>query len=86
VVPEPVTRGGDILWQMPAQPAIDLTDVDLVPAFRQVSRAARSASTSVGGLASKVAKDTTYTAVGLGVLTWQRLQVRRRELERSLSD
>lgn len=85
-MPDPVTRCGDIVCQMPAQPAIDLTDVDLVPAIRQVSRVTRSASHRVGDLASKVAKDTTYTAVGLGVLTWQRLQVRRREIERSLRD
>ena len=86
MVPDTVTRGGDIVVQMPAQPAIDLTDVDLVPVVRQVSRATRSATGRVGDLASRVAKDTTYTAVGLGVLTWQRLQVRRRELERSLRD
>jgi len=85
-MPEQVTRGGDIVCQMPAQPAIDLTDVDLVPAIRQVSRATRSATGRVSGMATRVAKDTTYTAVGLGVLTWQRLQVRRREFERSLRD
>ncbi|MEM1333025.1 MAG: hypothetical protein AAGG08_06150 [Actinomycetota bacterium] len=67
---------------MASQPAIDLTDVDLVPAFRRASRATRDAT----GLAARVAKGTGYTAVGLGVLTWQRLQVRRRELERALRD
>jgi hypothetical protein len=30
-----------------------------------------------------VAKDVTYTAVGLGLLTYQRIQVRRREIERA---
>ena len=68
---------------MAAQPAIDLTDVDLVPAIRQASRVTRTAASRVSGLAGRVAKVTTYTAVGLGLLTWQRLQVRRRELERA---
>jgi len=65
---------------MATQPSIDLTDVDLVPTFRTAQRVARSTA----GLATRVAKDTTYTAVGLGLLTWQRAQVRRRELERAM--
>jgi len=85
-VPDPFTCCPVILLRVPVQPAIDLTDVDLVPVIRQASRATRSATGRVGGIASKVAKDATYTAVGLGVLTWQRLQVRRRQLERSLRD
>ncbi len=32
----------------------------------------------------ELAKDATYTTIGLGLLTFQRAQVRRRELERSL--
>ncbi|MEL6890432.1 MAG: hypothetical protein AAFP84_02445 [Actinomycetota bacterium] len=71
---------------MAAQPAIDLTDVDLVPAFRRASHVTNVAAKRASGLATKVAKETTYTAVGLGLLTWQRLQVRRRELERALRD
>ncbi len=67
---------------MAAQPAIDLTDVDLVPIVRRAGRATRGATE----LASTVAKDTTYTAVGLGLLAWQRIQVRRRELERAMRD
>lgn len=67
---------------MASQPSIDLTDVDLVPIARRAGQATRDA----GGFATKLAKDTTYTAVGLGLLTWQRLQVRRRELERALRD
>jgi hypothetical protein len=31
-----------------------------------------------------LARDATYTAIGLGLLTFQRVQVRRRQLERSL--
>lgn len=59
-----------------AFPSIDLTDVDLVPAARQVVRA--------GNAAGALARDATYTAIGLGILTFQRIQVRRRELERAL--
>jgi hypothetical protein len=54
---------------LPAFPAYDLTGFDLVPAGRSAATAAR---------------EVTYVTVGLGVLTIQRLQVRRRELERSL--
>jgi hypothetical protein len=60
-----------------AFPSFDLTDVDLVPAARQVVRA--------GNAAGSLARDATYTAVGLGILSFQRLQVRRRELERALA-
>jgi hypothetical protein len=60
--------------------SIDLTDVDLVRAVRQ--------ATSVGGSlparAVDLAKDATYVTVGLSLLTFQRAQVRRRELERAL--
>ncbi len=57
-------------------PSIDLTDVDLAP----VVTAARGA----GSKAAEVARDATYTAIGLGILGVQRVQVRRRELERVL--
>jgi hypothetical protein len=60
--------------------SIDLTDVDLVRAVRQ--------ATAVGGSlparAVDLAKDATYVTVGLSLLTFQRAQVRRRELERAL--
>lgn len=59
--------------------SIDLTDVDLVSAFRQ----ATAASDSLTSRAVGVARDATYVAVGLGLLTYQRAQVRRRELERA---
>lgn len=71
---------------MAAQPAIDLTDVDLVPAIRQATRFTRSATGRITGAAASAAKTTTYTAVGLGLLSWQRLQVRRREIERAMRE
>lgn len=52
---------------------VDLTDFD-VPAI-----AGRVADRVTG-----LAKDATYVTVGLGLLTVQRAQVRRREIERSL--
>jgi hypothetical protein len=58
-----------------AFPSVDLTDLDLGPAVRAVR--------SVGDRATGLAKDVTYTAIGLGILTVQRVQVRRRELERT---
>ena len=58
---------------------IDLTDVDLVRVVRE--------SVGVGGTvasrAAELAKDATYVTVGLGLLGYQRAQVRRREFERS---
>mgnify|MGYP001815153699 FL=1 len=61
---------------VPVFPSIDLTDADLAP----VVRAARGA----GQKSLDVARDATYTAIGLGILGVQRAQVRRRELERAL--
>lgn len=58
--------------------SIDLTDVDLVGA-------ARLAAATGGSLTNRVvdlAKEATYVTVGLSLLTYQRAQVRRRELER----
>lgn len=52
---------------------VDLTDFD-------VPRIAGRVADRVTDLA----KDATYVTVGLGVLTVQRIQVRRREIERSL--
>jgi hypothetical protein len=60
--------------------SIDLTEFDVV-------RAARGAVDRGGNLAGKaaeLAKDATYVTVGLGLLGYQRAQVRRRELERAL--
>lgn len=61
---------------MPSPGSIDLTNFDLAPAIR----GARSITRAATG----VARDATYTTIGLGVLTYQRIQVRRREFERSL--
>jgi hypothetical protein len=60
--------------------SIDLTDVDLVRAVRH----ATAAGESLTGRAVDLAKDATYVTVGLSLLTFQRAQVRRRELERAL--
>jgi hypothetical protein len=57
-------------------PAVDLTDFDLAPAARAASRL----GTSLGRRAVGLAKDVTYVSVGLGILTYQRAQVRRREM------
>lgn len=61
-------------------PSVDLTNFDLAPAARQ----ARSANDAVASAAVEIAKAATYTAVGLGILTYQRIQVRRREIEKTL--
>lgn len=65
---------------MDAFPSVDLTDFDLGPAVRQ----ARSVSDAVASTAVEITKEATYTAVGLGILAYQRIQVRRREIEKSL--
>ena len=55
----------------------DLTDFDIVPAVR----AAHRASEHTVKVATSAAKEATYVTVGLGLLTYQRAQVRRREIE-----
>ena len=65
---------------MAAFPSVDLTKFDLAPTVTTV----RSVGSSVTSAALGVARDATYTTVGLGILTYQRIQVRRRELEREL--
>jgi len=59
--------------------SIDLTDFDLVKAVRGTLDVGGSVATRAAGLA----KDATYVTVGLGLLSYQRAQVRRREFERS---
>ena len=71
---------------MAAQPAIDLTDFDLVPLVKAARRVTGNVAGRATHLAATTAKNTTYTAVGLGLLTYQRMQVRRRELERAMRD
>ncbi len=58
---------------------IDLTDFDVVRAFRDTV----DVGGSVAARAAELAKDATYVTVGLGLLSYQRAQVRRREFERS---
>ena len=59
---------------------VDLTNFDVAP----VARTARRASEAAGKRALDLAKDATYVGVGVGMLTFQRAQVRRREIERAL--
>ena len=65
---------------MAAFPSVDLTNFDLAPAAKTV----RDVGDAVVSTAGDVARDTAYTVVGLGVLAYQRIQVRRREIERDL--
>ena len=58
---------------------IDLTDFDVVRAIRDTV----GAGGTVASRAAELAKDATYVTVGLGLLGYQRAQVRRREFERS---
>ena len=65
---------------MAAFPSVDLTNFDLAPVARQV----RDASDAVTSAAADAGKGAVYTAIGLGILSFQRVQVRRREIEKSL--
>ena len=62
---------------------IDLTDFDVVRAIRGGVEVGGSLATRATDLAANLAKDATYVTVGLGLLGYQRAQVRRREFERS---
>jgi hypothetical protein len=60
--------------------SIDLTNFDL-------ARAAQSARDTTEPVATRVvslALDATYVTIGIGLLSFQRVQVRRREIERAL--
>jgi hypothetical protein len=60
--------------------SIDLTHFDVARAVHDtVDRGG-----ALAGRAAELAKDATYVTVGLGLLSFQRAQVRRREFERSL--
>ncbi len=65
---------------MASFPSVDLTNFDLAPAVQTIRETSDSAASTATGLA----RDVAYTAVGLGVLTYQRIQVRRRQIEREL--
>jgi hypothetical protein len=56
---------------------IDLTDFDVVRMVRA------TVGVPVVTRAAALARDATYVTVGLGLLGFQRAQVRRREFERS---
>jgi len=74
------TRPDDDRWGPWFDPtSIDLTDVDIVGAIRGTVDVGGSLAARATGLA----KDATYVTVGLGLLSYQRAQVRRREFERS---
>ena len=55
---------------------VDLTNFDL----SQVDQV----TSAVAQRAVDLAKDAAYVTIGLGLLSYQRIQVRRREFERSL--
>jgi hypothetical protein len=60
--------------------SIDLTNFDL-------ARATQSARDTTGPVATRVASlaaDATYVTIGLGLLSFQRVQIHRREIERAL--
>jgi hypothetical protein len=59
--------------------SIDLTDVDIMRAIR----GGVDLGGSLASRATELAKDATYVTVGLGLLSYQRAQVRRREFERN---
>lgn len=60
--------------------SIDLTDFDVVHAVHGTVELGGT----LAGRAAELVKDATYVTVGLGLLSFQRAQVRRREFERSL--
>ena len=60
--------------------SIDLTNFDLTRA----AQSTRDTTDSIATRAADLAIDATYVTVGLGLLSFQRMQVRRRELERAL--
>ncbi len=65
---------------MAAFPSVDPPNFDLAPTARQVL----DVGDAVSSAAAEVTKVAAYTAIGLGILTYQRIQVRRRELEKTL--
>lgn len=62
-------------------PSVDLTNFDLAPAVDTLRKSTDAATST----ATTLAREAAYAAVGLGVLTFQRIQVRRREIERELT-
>ncbi len=66
-------------WR-PMFPSVDLTNFDLAPAAKSL----RETGSAVRATVVHVASEATYTAVGISVLAYQRIQVQRREIEREL--
>lgn len=63
---------------------IDLTEFDVTQLASQANQRAADLAKGATGRATDLARDAAYVTVGLGILTFQRAQVRRRELERAL--
>jgi hypothetical protein len=68
------------LWTRLDPTSVDLTDFDVVDLVRTTVEA----TGAVRDRSVELAKDATYVTVGLGLLSFQRAQVRRREIERAL--
>ncbi len=62
--------------------SVDLTNFDVAPVARTARRASQAAAKKVAGLAMEA----TYISVGVSLLTFQRAQVQRREIERARRD
>jgi hypothetical protein len=67
-------------WSPLDPTSVDLTDFDVA----DIVRSAVETTDLMASRAIAAAKDATYVTVGLGLLNYQRMQVRRRELERSV--
>ena len=63
---------------------IDLTEFDVTQLASRANQQAAHLARGAAGRATDLARDATYVSFGLGILTFQRAQVRRRELERAL--
>jgi len=62
---------------------VDLSQLDLADLVRTTVGTTEQVTGAVAQRAVALAKDAAYVTVGLGLLSYQRMQVRRRELERS---
>lgn len=60
--------------------------VDVAPVVRVVDEVGRNVRRTVPDDVARVAEDAAYVAIGFGVLTVQRLQVRRREVARTVAN
>ena len=67
-------------WTRLDPTSVDLTDFDLA----SILRTTVDATETLRDRTFELAKDAMYVTVGLGVLSLQRAQVRRRELERAI--